>query len=256
VKLTMHKVAACLAVVGLMLPVVGQAEMNKKQVEGVVHDYLVQNPDVVVQSLQSWQQKQMSESVSKTQNSSIKLANEIFHQKGDPFSGNPKGKVTVVEFFDYQCPHCVDMHPVFDDLVKKNPNVRVVFKEFPIRGPASEIAAKVALAAEAQGKYMPFHAALMAEAGKAPLTEGIIYSVAEKVGLDIAKVKEAVKSAEIDKQIKATYQLAQQLQLMGTPAIFIANSNVNSKSAASSVVFVPGQVDANQLDKDIAKVSG
>lgn len=247
---------ACLVTAGLMSPAISFADMNKQQVQNVVHDYLIQNPDVVVQSLQAWQQKQMSDTITKTQNSSVKLANEIFHQSNDPTAGNANAKVTVVEFFDYQCPHCVDMHPIFDDLVKKNSGVRVVFKEFPIRGPASDTAAKVALAAQEQGKYLEFHNALMAEAQKVPLTDDIIYAVAGQVGLNMKQLKDAVKSKEIDQKIKANYQLAQQLQLMGTPAIFIANSNITPNSPASAVIFVPGQVSAKQLNTEITKISG
>src|SRR5689334_12549783 len=76
--------------------------------------------------------------------------NALFHQNSDPVAGNPKGKVTVVEFFDYQCSHCMTMAPVIEAIIKNNPNVRVVFKDFPIRGPVSEFAAKAALAANKQ----------------------------------------------------------------------------------------------------------
>ncbi|MDX1902252.1 MAG: DsbA family protein [Gammaproteobacteria bacterium] len=259
-KFNLNRMMAGLVMISGLLPMTTQAaDMNsaqKQQVQGVVHDYIVQNPEVIVESLQSWQQKQMMASVQQTQNSSLQYADQIFHQSNDPVAGNPKGKVTVVEFFDYQCPHCVEMSPIFDNLVKNNPNVRVVFKEFPIRGPASEVAARAALAAAGQGKYLELHNALMDVAGKAPLTEEIIYKTAGKVGLDVDKLKVAMKSSAINDQIKANYQLAQNLKLMGTPAIFIAGSNVNAKSPASAIVFIPGQVDADQLNKNIQKVSG
>jgi protein-disulfide isomerase len=83
-------------------------------------------------------------------------AGGLLYRAGDPIAGNPKGKVTLVEFFDYQCGHCIDMAPVIGEIIKANPNVRVIFKEFPIRGPVSDYAARAALAANKQGKYYQF----------------------------------------------------------------------------------------------------
>ncbi len=238
---------------------VSAAQMDatqKKQVEGVVREYLVQNPEVIVESLQSWQQKQMSKSIEKTQSTAVQLADTLFHSSTDPIGGNPKGKVTVVEFFDYQCAHCIDMQPVVTELLKKNPDVRFVYKEFPIRGVISEMAAKAALAAAQQGKYTQLHDALMSAAAKGSLTEADIYTLAKSVGLDIDKLKTAMQSDAVSKQIKANYQLAQQLQLMGTPAIFVAKTSVSKGSPATAIEFFPGQVSAEQLNQLISKVSG
>jgi protein-disulfide isomerase len=234
---------------------------QKKQVEGVVRDYLVQNPEVIVESLQSWQQKQMAQSIQKTQDIASQLASSLFHASGDPVAGNPDGKVTVVEFFDYQCPHCVDMQPVVQGLLKNNSSVRFVFKEFPIRGPLSEIAAKAALAAAQQGKYLELHNAMMDSAAKGSLTEEGIYGLAKGVGLDVQKLKTAMASDVVQQQIKANYQLAQKLQLMGTPAIFVASSTTTSKSPvlatskspALGIFFVPGQVNADQMNQLISR---
>ncbi len=162
---------------------------QKQQIESVVHDYLLKNPDVVVQSLQAYQQKQIDQArqtMAKTQSSSPKFVNSLFHQAKDPVAGNPQGAVTIVEFFDYQCSHCIDMSPLLDSFLKANPNVKVIFKEFPIRGPVSEFAAKAALAAKEQGKYIEFHQALMALAAKQqPLTQDAILNAAKSVGLDV-----------------------------------------------------------------------
>lgn len=229
---------------------------EKKQVEGVVHDYLVKNPDVVVQALQTYQQQQMDQArktMEKTQQTAPKFAKDLFHDANDPVAGNPKGKITVVEFFDYQCPHCTEMAPVMDELIKSNPEVRVVFKEFPIRGPVSEVAAKAALAANMQGKYFEFHKALM-DAHRV-LTEEDILKIAQSVGLNVDKLKTDMKSDAVSNQLKATYKLAQGLQLIGTPALFVAKSDVNSSSPSTSVTFIPGQVDVAQLKTVIGKLN-
>lgn len=230
--------------------------MDKKQVEGVVHDYILQNPDVVVQSLQSYQQKQMEQTqktFQKIQETAPKFADRIFHQASDPIAGNPNGTITLVEFSDYQCPHCIDMAPVVDNLIKKNSNLRVVMKEFPIRGPLSETAAKAALAAQKQGKYFEFHNALM-KSKTEPLTEDSIYSIAQSAGLDVNKLKADMKDKSVDQQIKNNYKLAQDLQLIYTPVFFIAKSNINAKSSPDDVIFIPGGVGEDQLNAAITKI--
>jgi protein-disulfide isomerase len=257
----MRRLVTGLAMAGMLVAsMAANAEMNaaqKKDVEGVVRNYLVQNPDVVVQSLQAYQQKQMDEArktMQKTQDSSPKFADALFHQANDPVTGNPKGKVTVVEFFDYQCPHCVDMDPVMTELVKNNPDVRVIFKEFPIRGPVSELAARAALAAKEQGKYMELHHAMM-QTKSEPLSLESIMKLAQNVGLDVAKLKADMNKPVVNEQIKATYKLAQDLQLLGTPAIFVAKSTINNASPASAIVFVPGQVTQEQMNEILKKMN-
>lgn len=255
------RIVASLVAGGLvMFNMTAHAQMNasqKQEVQGIVKDYLVQNPDVIISALQQYQQKQMDQAkktIQDTQDNSPKYADALFHQSNDPMTGNPSGKITVVEFFDYQCPHCIDMTPVIEGLVKKNPDVKVIFKEFPIRGQMSELAARAALAAQEQGKYFELHKALMGSKQE-PLTEDAIYNIAKSIGLDVTKLKAAMKSNSVEQQIKANYKLAQQLQLMGTPAFFVAKSDVSKTSPASSVAFIPGQVDATQMDQIIDKVS-
>ncbi|MEO8401932.1 MAG: DsbA family protein [Gammaproteobacteria bacterium] len=258
----LRRIVASLAAAGLVILNVSanaadMSAIQKKQVQDVVRDYLTQNPDIIIGALQSYQQKQMDQAkktIQKTQDSSPQFADALFHQSNDPMAGNPTGKITVVEFFDYQCPHCVEMTPVLDGLIKNNPDVKIVFKEFPIRGPISEVASRAALAANAQGKYFEFHRALM-QSKVEPLTEDAIYNIAQSVGLDLVKLKAAMKSDSINQQLKANYKLAQQLQLLGTPAFFIANSGVNKSSPSAAVAFIPGQVDTAQMNDIISKIT-
>lgn len=231
---------------------------QQKQIEQVVHNYLLKNPEVIVESIQVLQQKQMDQTrqtIQKTQQSAPKSADLLFHQAADPVAGNANGKITLVEFFDYQCPHCVKMTPIVDDLIKANPDLRVVFKEFPIRGPASDFAAKAALAAKNQGKYFEFHKALMQDVQQEPLTEDSVLKVAKLVGLSMDQLKADMKSDAIAQQIKNDYKLAQDLQLIGTPAFFIAKSDVKTTSAPTAIAFIPGQVDQEQLKAIIEKIS-
>lgn len=237
-------------------PIVHAQAVDKKQVEGIVHDYILKNPDLLVQSLQSYQQKQMEQtqkSFQKIQDDAPKYADRIFHQANDPIGGNPNGTVTLVEFSDYQCPHCLDMAPIVDNLIKNNPNLRVVYKEFPIRGPVSELAAKAALAAQKQGKYIEFHNALM-KSKTEPLTEDSIYKIAQSVGLNVNKLKTDIKDNSIDQQIKDTYKLAQDLKLIYTPVFFIAKTNVKTNAGSNAVIFIPGGVAIDQLNDAVSKI--
>ncbi len=220
---------------------------QKTQIEGVVHDYLMKNPEVIADAVKGLQEKQFDQMRKKTQDVAVKNSAALFSTPNDPMAGNPKGKVTVVEFFDYQCPHCVDMVPALDGLVKANPEVRVVFKEFPIRGPMSVTASKAALAANMQNKYMPMHEALMKNA--ATLTEEGIYKLAKEAGLDVEKLKADMKSDTVEKQVKANYKLAQDLSLMGTPALFVGKTDGTS----TAIEFIPGQVDQAGLQTSVAK---
>lgn len=224
---------------------------EREKIEGVVHDYLLRKPEVIVEVMQILQKKQYEEAektVKLTQQSVGKYVDALFRQANDPTAGNPKGTVTVVEFFDYQCPHCVDMAPVLEGVIKANPNVRVVYKEFPIRGPQSEFAARAALAANLQGKYMPVHTAILTS--NQPLTNDLILSLAKTAGADIEKLKTDMNSKAIDDQIKANIKLAQDLKLFGTPAFFIGKTN--SKNNAT---YVPGQMNQQQMEKAINEAS-
>lgn len=247
--------AACLATIAhadtTTLPATQQ-----KQIENVVHSYLVKNPEVIVESLQTLQKKQMQQAqktMEKTQATAPKFADALFHRANDPVAGNANGKVSIVEFFDYQCPHCVDMTGIMDSIIKANPNVRVVFKEFPIRGAVSEFASRAALAANMQGKYFEFHKGLMASKAQ-PLTEQAILQVAQSAGLNMEKLKADMKSDAVNQQIKETYKLARDLQLMGTPALFVAKSTITNNATPTEIVFVPGQVPEAQLQEIITKV--
>jgi protein-disulfide isomerase len=221
---------------------------QKTQIEGVVHDYLIKNPEVIAEAVKGLQEKQMDQMRKKTQDVASKSASNLFNAANDPMAGNAKGKVTVVEFFDYQCPHCVDMVPALNGIVKANDDLRVVYKEFPIRGPMSVTASKAALAANVQGKYMEMHDALMKSASS--LSEDGINKMAKDIGLDVEKFKADMKGEAVDQQIKANYKLAQDLQLMGTPALFIAKTD----GGKDAIEFIPGQADQAQLQVSIDKV--
>jgi protein-disulfide isomerase len=223
---------------------------ERTKIEEVVHQYLLQKPEVIIEALQIIQRKQYEEAektIKKTQQVATQFADPLFHQAGDPTAGNVNGKITVVEFFDYQCPHCVNMGPVIDNIIKNNPDVRIVFKEFPIRGPMSEQASRAALAANLQGKYLEFHRALLVAASQ-PITLDLILKTAKTVGLNVEKLQTDMKSDAIDKLIASTRKLGQNLKLFGTPAFFIGKTNTDKNG---KINYIAGQMDQQQMQNAI-----
>lgn len=226
---------------------------ERAKIETVVHEYLVKNPEVLVEAMQVLQKKQFDQAqktVKQTQQIAASFAKALFHQADDPVGGNPNGKVTIVEFFDYQCPHCVDMAPVIASITQANPNVRVVYKEFPVRGPASEFAARAALAANKQGKYKDFSNAMLTY-GK-PLSQDSVLDIAKSSGLDVDKLKKDMESSAIKDQLKAVIKLAQDLKLFGTPALFVGKTDAKGSDAIN---YIPGETDQGQLQAVIDKIN-
>ncbi len=176
--------------------------------------------------------------------------NSLFHHPGDPIAGNPKGNITVVEFFDYQCSHCINMAPVIESIIKANPNVRIVFKDFPIRGPLSEYAARAALAANKQGKYYEFSHALLTT--DMTLTEGSILDIAKSIGLDVNKLKKDMQGSSVKNEIQSTYAIAREMNINGTPAFFVGKTNTKD---SSSLNFILGEMSQSELQDAINKAA-
>lgn len=187
-------------------------------------------------------------SFSLTANAAGVLGN-LFHKTSDPVGGNPHGKFTIVEFFDYQCGHCVNMAPVIQSIIKNNPDVRVVFKEYPIRGAQSELASRAALAANMQGKYIAFNHALLTS--NMDMTEKNILNLAKSKGLDIKKLKTDMNSKAVKDMIQANFVLAKELGIAGTPAFFIGLTNAQN---TEEVNFVLGEMTTTEMQNALKKM--
>lgn len=208
-------------------------------IEGIIHDYLLKNPDVLIEALHNAEEKLNHEADTKATNALSNRASEIFNDPATPVGGNPKGDVTIVEFFDYRCPYCKQVLPELQVLLKEDHELRFVYKEFPVLGPASITAAHAALAAQRQGKYEAFHTAMMATKGQ--ITEDTVYKVAGSVGLDVDRLKQDMKAPEIDQALKANLALAEELNIRGTPGFIVGNK------------IVPGALDLDALKNMIAE---
>ncbi|MBU3029177.1 DsbA family protein [Paracoccus marinaquae] len=136
-----------------------------------------------------------------------------------PVLGNPRGDITLVEFFDYNCPFCKKMVGPMQQLISSDPQLRVVYREWPVFGADSEFAARASLASLDQGKYWQFHASLLGMKGRA--VEATVMRSAREVGLDEARLRKDMQAARIDEHIQTSFALADHMGLMGTPT-FIA----------------------------------
>ena len=126
-----------------------------------VRDFLLEHPEVIMEALQVLQERQRAAEADSIKRTIAARRDEIFNDPSAPVGGNPAGDVTVVEFFDHNCPYCRRVAPTLAEVEEADANLRVLYKEFPILGAGSQFAARAALAAHKQGKYLPFHTALM-----------------------------------------------------------------------------------------------
>jgi protein-disulfide isomerase len=219
------------------------AEFDAKQrqeIETLVKEYLIENPEVIKEALEVLERRQMAEAQAKTKQAISDRAKEIFRAEEDLVLGNPAGTVTMVEFFDYNCGYCKRALPEVAKLIESDKDLRVVIKEFPILGPGSVFAAKAALASRLQGKYSEFHHALTAIEGAKD--ENSVLQAAREVGLDIDKLKADMESEAIIEVIRRNYGIAEALAINGTPSFIIDDT------------LEPGYVPFDVLSQHVAAV--
>ena len=135
---------------------------QRQEIEEIVHDYLIKNPEVLIEALQAAKDKLHRDAEAKAEKALDDHRSEIFEDPATPVGGDAEGDVTIVEFFDYRCPYCKQVQPSLETLLKADHKLRFVYKEMPVLGAASVAAAHAALAAQRQGKYAAFHTAMMA----------------------------------------------------------------------------------------------
>jgi len=197
-------------------------DMKRADVEQIIQEYLMQNPELLREALIELEKKEDRASIAA-------VSDALFKDPRDISIGPKDAKVTVVEFFDYNCGFCKKSADWLKDVMEKHPeDVRVVFKELPIldgRTKTSRNAAKAALAAGRQGKYSTIHFSLMAERS---LTKERVLKIAEKAGLDMDKLKKDMEDPAMDRQLEDGLLLANRIpSLTGTPFYVINDDFVN-----------------------------
>ena len=212
---------------------------QKAEVEKVIHDYLMDHPDFMVEVLRAAEAHFKAQKAANGKQTIASKRDELLHDAGTAVGGNPDGDVTIVEFFDYRCPYCKQVEPALEAMAKDDPKLRIVYKEYPVLGADSMFATKMALAARMQGKYAAFHDAMMATKGQ--IGEQVILDVAKAAGVDVARAKADMESSGVQEIIKRNYALAESLDIQGTPAFIIGDT------------LVPGAADIDSLKKLVAE---
>jgi protein-disulfide isomerase len=216
-------------------PVVGADEpkLTQQEIEKIVHDYLLREPEVLAEALRLLQQRQSSAAAQKAKQAIRDHQQALLSDQSSPVEGNAQGKVTIVEFFDYRCVHCRRVASTIDQLVRSNASVRVVYKNFPVLGEPSVLAARAAVAAQQQGGWPKLHRAMLAYEGD--FTTETLLKLGTSVGLDSGKLKTDMMSPATDKALQANLTLAAALGVDVTPTFVIGERVI--KGALSAEAF-------------------
>ncbi len=216
-------------------PVVGADEpkLTQQEIEKIVHDYLLREPEVLAEALRLLQQRQSSSAAQKAKQAIRNHQQALLSDQSSPVEGNAQGKVTIVEFFDYRCVHCRRVASTIDQLVRSNASVRVVYKNFPVLGEPSVLAARAAVAAQQQGGWPKLHRAMLAYEGD--FTTETLLALGTSVGLDSGKLKTDMMSPATDKALQANLTLAAALGVDVTPTFVIGERVI--KGALSAEAF-------------------
>jgi protein-disulfide isomerase len=221
--------AAFAAVFALALPQASRADdvsaAQRGEIETIVHDYLIGHPEVLQEAMAELEKRQAAAESEKHKSAVKEHAQALFSSADQVTLGNPNGNVTFVEFFDYNCGYCKHAMSDMLTLMKDDPNLKVVLKEFPVLGPGSVEAARVAVAVRMQDKsgkkYLEFHQKLLGGRGAADNARAL--AVAKEVGLDMDRLQKDMKSPEIEATLQQDFKLAEALGLNGTPSYVIGD---------------------------------
>lgn len=222
-----------------------------QEIQAVIKNYLLNNPEILIEVSQKLQAKQNQEMQAQASSFIKQNAAQLINEK-IAVAGAQNPNVTIVEFFDYNCGHCIKMSPVISELLKNNPQIKVVYRELPIFGEKSINASKAALAAGMQGKYIQMHEALFSLKN---IDEKKILAEAKKLNLNIAKFQEDMKSKAVTEELAANRQLAEQMKLLGTPVFIVMATPNGQPNAAVQPVMIPGSTSLANLQNVVKTVA-
>ncbi|MFS8180656.1 DsbA family protein [Pseudovibrio denitrificans] len=213
--------------------------LSEEHIKELALEAILENPTIIEEAIQRLQKVRQEQRQAGVKNIIELRRDTLENDPNAPILGNPSGDVTLVEFFDYNCPYCKRAKPELEALLENDTNVRLVFREWPILGAGSVFAARAALAARKQGKYEDFHWALMGFKGR--IDETSTMKVARQIGLDIEQLKSDMEDPSITEHIQLSMTLAQDLNITGTPSFVVGDD-----------VF-PGLLTRDQLAEVVAE---
>jgi len=231
---------ACLSLLctfGLARP--GAADLSAAEVKQLALEAILENPEIIRQAIDLLRQNEGASAAIQAQALLQSERDRLERDPNAPVLGNLNGDVTIIEFFDYNCPYCKRATAELNTLLAQDTGVRVVLREWPILGEASVYATRASLASRNQGKYGEFHQALMAAKGR--LAPANVMAIAQTVGLDTQRLKVDLQAPEIDQHIETSMQLARALNFSGTPAYVIGDA------------IAPGMISADDLQSMVSQ---
>lgn len=191
---------------------------EQARIERIVHDYVLDHPEILPEAMDRLQDKRTGQVIAANRDA-------IFTPVGNAWAGNPDGNLTIVEYFDYNCGFCRATLPTIAELLKRDPKLRIVFRELPVLSEESKVAARYSIVAARAGKFAAFHAAMYAGG---PITDQSMADAVAKAGLNLAVVKAKANDPTIDAEIENNYAMYKQLGLNGTPSWVIGDHVVSS----------------------------
>ena len=224
-----------------MLPAAAQQaveEPARPSIEQIVREYILQHPEVLIESIQPYKAREQTAQSEQSKAALSTSLSDLQQGPSSPMTGMAGG-LTIVEFFDYHCGYCKRAEGTIQKLLADHPDIRLVFKEFPILGPESMLAAKAGLAANQQGGYLKFHQALMTLTG--PITINAITELAGAQGLDVSKLKADMESPEVQAILTRNHDLGHKVGVRSTPSFVIGSG------------LMAGAIDAATFERLIAQ---
>ncbi|MCC0003746.1 MAG: DsbA family protein [Methylobacteriaceae bacterium] len=194
-------------------------DAQRSEIGKIVHDYLINNPEVLREAFSELERRHKAEEAQQRETAIESVKKQIFDSKYQVVVGNPDGKVTLVEFFDYNCGYCKKALSDLSRLAKENPDLRIVLRDFPVLGQGSVEAAQVAMAVAKQiqgDKFWTFHQKLLGGRGQAGKEQAL--AAARESGVDMARLEKDMKSPDIHAGYGEVMQIADKLALTGTPS--------------------------------------
>jgi len=226
----------------LVLPLAATAQdaLTEDRVRELVRETILANPEVLVEAIAILEERAAQDRVTGSADMIAAQREQLEQDPNAPVLANADGDVTIVEFFDYNCPYCRRAAPTIENLVEADPGIRLVYREWPILGEGSVFAARAALASRQQGLYEEFHWAMMDMSGRAE--ERSVLTIAAEIGLDIDQLRADMEAPEVAEHIETSMRLADLLGITGTPT-FILGENL-----------VPGAVEQEVLQRLVDEV--
>lgn len=220
----MLRIATFSLLAALAVTPVSAQEMTPEEVKKLALEAILENPQIVMEAVAILREREAAETAAQAEVSLAKYAELLKNDPNAPVMGNPDGDVTLVEFFDYNCPYCRRAGTAVKALIEADPNLRVVYREWPILGDASVVATRASLAAREQGKYEEMHWALMGLEGR--VNENAVMRVASSLGMDVDQLKADMQLPAIDQHIATSMEISRGLGFNGTPSFVIGGQTV------------------------------